>query len=246
MLEKKSSDTYIGKIPKEHNREAGYIWYFVSVTTADGMKFPSEDRVVEVKKLATGHRGVWASHSWSSYVQNDTPLNSNWVRGDTRGDVVGLAYLHEGKGYQTLGARVDFPYENSVNTSAALQWGPALKDSHIAFALLAGVAGYRNSYTVSGFSRPFESTDIVPLLGGSLKFYPLDRLTLDLTGSMKLQPENSASDRESNFADDYLHHYEMGIRLYISPTLNLRAGYGRWRYGEYDNASVQVGLGTTF
>jgi hypothetical protein len=241
MLENKSSDTYIGKIPKEHNREEGHIWFFVMATTEKGVPSQTEDSVIEVKKLPTWRqKGVWASHSWSSYVQNDPPRNSDWARGD----VVGLAYLSEGKGFHTLGARLDFPYENSANTSAAIQWGPRLKDSHIAFAFLAGVAGYRRSD--ASFSRARQSTEITPLLGGSLKFYPLDRVVVDVTGSIKLRSENSASDRSSSFTKEYLHHYEMGIRLYISPTLNLKAGYGEWRIGEYNNTSVQIGLGSTF
>ena len=123
MLENKSSDTYIGKIPKEHNREEGHIWFFVMATTEKGVPSQTEDSVIEVKKLPTWRqKGVWASHSWSSYVQNDPPRNSDWARGD----VVGLAYLSEGKGFHTLGARLDFPYEklrqhkrgNSMGTSA--------------------------------------------------------------------------------------------------------------------------------
>ncbi len=241
MLENKSSDTYIGKIPKEHNREEGHIWFFVMATTEKGVPSQTEDSVIEVKKLPTWRQeGVWASHSWSSYVQNDLLLNSDWARGD----VVSLSFLSEGKGFQTIGARLDFPYENSANTNAAIQWGPALKDSHIAFAILAGVAGYRSSD--ASFSRTRQSTEITPILGGSLKFYPLDRATIDLTGSIKLRSENSDADRNSSFTKEYLHHYEMGIRLYISPTLNLRAGYGEWRIGEYNNTSVQIGLGSTF
>ena len=241
ILENKSSGTYVGKIPKEHNREEGYIWYFVMATTEKGVPSQTEDSVIEVKKLPTWRqKGVWASHSWSSYVQNDPPRNSDWARGD----VVGLAYLSEGKGFHTLGARLDFPYENSANTSAAIQWGPRLKDSHIAFAFLAGVAGYRSSD--ASFSRARQSTEITPLLGGTLKFYPLDRATIDLTGSIKLRSENGAGSRETDFTRTHLHHYEMGIRLYISPTLNLRAGYGMWRLGDYDNTSVLIGLGSTF
>ena len=168
---KSSSDTYIGKIPKEHNREGGYIWYFVSATTEKGVKSQTEDSVIEVKKLPTWrHEGVWASHSWSSYVQNNPPLNSDWARGD----VVSLAYLMEGKGFQILGAQLDFGYENPINTSAIVQWGPRMKESAIAFAFLAGIAGYRDSDSdlVQNSNRP---TQLTPLVGGSLKFYPLDR-----------------------------------------------------------------------
>ena len=92
-------------------------------------------------------------------------------------------------------------------------------------------------------NRPAQLT---PLVGGSLKFYPLDRVVVDVTASIKLRFENSAAGRNSSFTKEYLHHYEMGIRLYISPTLNLKAGYGEWRIGEYNNTSVQIGLGSTF
>ena len=243
MLENKSSsDTYIGEIPKEHNREGGYIWYFVSATTEKGVKSQTEDSVIEVKNLPTWrHEGVWASHSWSSYVQNNPPLNSDWARGD----VVSLAYLMEGKGFQILGAQLDFGYENSINTSAIVQWGPRMKESAIAFAFLAGIAGYRDSDSdlVQNSNRP---TQLTPLVGSSLKFYPLDRVVVDVTGSIKLRSENSDADRNSSFTKEYIHHYEMGMRIYISPTLNLKAGYGEWRIGEYNNTSVQVGLGATF
>ena len=243
MLENKSSsDTYIGEIPKEHNREGGYIWYFVSATTEKGVKSQTEDSVIEVKNLPTWrHEGVWASHSWSSYVQNNPPLNSDWARGD----VVSLAYLMEGKGFQILGAQLDFGYENSINTSAIVQWGPRMKESAIAFAFLAGIAGYRDSDSdlVQNSNRP---TQLTPLVGSSLKFYPLDRVVVDVTGSIKLRSENSDADRNSSFTKEYIHHYEMGMRIYISPTLNLKAGYGEWRIGEYNNTSVQIGLGATF
>ncbi len=242
MLENKSSDTYIGKIPKEHNREEGYIWYFVTATTEKGVKSQTEDSVIEVKKLPTWrHEGVWASHSWSSHVAEDTRFVSDWERGN----LVSLAYLREGKGFQILGAQLDFGYENPINTSAIVQWGPRMKESAIAFAFLAGIAGYRDSDSdlVQNSNRP---TQLTPLVGGSLKFYPLDRASIDFAGSIKLRSTNGAGDRESDFTRTLLHHYEMGIRLYISPTLNLKAGYGKWRLGEYDNTSVQVGLGATF
>ena len=193
----------------------------------------------EHKPRSLLHQGVWASHSWSNVVNNDG-FYSGWERGD----VLSLAFLSEGKGFQTVGAQLDYTYENSDYISAIVQWGPSTRESPFAFAFLGGITGYRNSDP--NFSRVRQSSQITPLLGGSLKLFPMDRVTLDVTGSVRLQSANSAADRESNFADDYLHHYEMGIRLYISPSLNLRAGYGRWRYGEYDNASVQVGLGNTF
>ena len=240
ILEDKKPGTYVGRIPKERTREAGYIWYFVSATTANEEKFRSEDRVVEVKDSATRtHQGVWASHSWSNLATNDG-FYSGWERGN----VLSLAFLSEGKGSQILGVQLDYTYDNPDYISATAQWGPSTRENPVAFALLAGATGNRSSDP--SFSRVRQSRQFTPLLGGSVKFYPLSRVAIDVTGSVKLQSNNGAADRESSFTEDFLHHYEAGIRLYISPTLNLRAGYGRWRLGEYDSASVQVGLGATF
>ena len=239
VLENKSSGMYIGNIPKERTRDEGYIWYFVMVTPANGLKFKSEDKVVEVKDSPPEHKGVWASHSWSNVVGNEG-FYSGWERGN----VVSLAFLQEGKGFQTLGARLDYTYENPDYISAIVQWGPSTRENPVSFAFLAGAAGYRSSDP--SFSGIRQSSQITPLLGGSLKLFPMDRVTLDVTGSVRLQSENAAANRDANFIEEYLLHYEAGIRLYITPSLNLKAGYGRWRYGEYDNASVQIGLGNTF
>ena len=241
ILENKKPRTYVGRIPKERTREAGYIWYFVSATTSNEDKFRSEeDRVVEVKDSGTRmHQGVWASHSWSNLISDDG-FYSGWERGN----VMSLAYLQEGKGFQTLGVQLDYTYDNPDYISAMAQWGPSTRENPVAFALLAGATGYRSSDP--SFSRVRQSRQFTPLIGGSVKFYPHDRVVVDATASVKLQSENGAADRESSFTEDFLHHYEAGLRIYISPTLNLRAGYGRWRLGEYDNASVQVGLGATF
>ena len=197
--------------------------------------------MIEVKKpMSTRHHGVWASHGWAIHVAKNSGFNSDWERGN----VFSVGYLSEGKGSQILGVQLDYPYANPDNASAIVQWGPSTRESPVAFAILAGAARYRPSDT--GFSRTTQSSQITPLLGGSLKLYPLDKVTLDLTGSFKLQTENNAAGRESGFLDDYLHHYEMGLRLYISPTLNFKVGVGNWRIGEYDNTSVQIGLGATF
>ena len=241
MLENiSSSDTYIGEIPREHNREEGYIWYYVMASTEHGATGRTDDKVIEVKKPRTRtHQGVWASHSWSNLISDDG-FYSGWERGN----VMSLAYLQEGKGFQTLGVQLDYTYDNPDYISAMAQWGPSTRENPVAFAFLAGATGHRSSDP--SFSRVRQSRQFTPLIGGSFKLYPLDRVVVDATASVKLQSENGAADRESSFTNDFLHHYEAGIRLYISPTLNLRAGYGRWRLGEYDNASVQVGLGATF
>ena len=254
LVRESPSNAYTGEIPVERNRSDGKTGYFVAATTVEGNRAKSLDRVVhdqtqspvspdpivppddrplKVREPAIRmYQGVWASHSWSNVVSNDRFV-SDWERGG----VVSVGYLSEGKGFQTLGAQLDYPYENSDYTSAMVQWGPAIKESPIAFAFLAGAAGYRSS--VSSSSGTNQSAKITPLVGGSLKFYPLENVSLDLTTSIKLRSDSGAE-------KEYLHHYEMGIRLYISPTLNLKAGYGRWQLAEYDNTSVQIGFGATF
>ena len=240
VLEKTSSGTYIAEIPNEHNQSEGYVWYFVAATTGSGVVSKTEDRMVETKEPTIQvHQGVWASHSWSNLVSDDG-IYSGWERGD----VLSLAFMREGRGFQTLGAQLDYTYENRDYISAMVQWGPSTRENPVAFAFLGGITGYRRSDT--SFSRTRQPTEITPILGGSMKFFPLDRVTVDLTASMKLQSEIREANRESNFANDFLHHYEMEIRLYMSPSLNFKAGYGIWRLGGYDNTSVRVGLGATF
>ena len=205
-----------------------------------GMVSKTEEKMIETKEpTSQKHQGVWAVHSWSNVVDSEG-FYSGWERGN----VMSLALLQEGKGYQTLGARLDYTYENPDYISGTVQWGPSTRENPVSFAFLAGAAGHRPSDP--SFSRVRQSRQFTPLLGGSVKFYPLGRVAVDATASVKLQSENGDAGRDANFIEEYLHHYEAGIRLYITPTLNLKAGYGRWRLGEYDNASVQVGLGATF
>ena len=244
LLKRQSSlNTFIGEIPMSHIPKGGYVWYFVGATYEKRQKVKSEERMVGIKKpgemTPIPHQGLWASHSWSNVVGNEG-FYSGWERGN----VVSLAFLQEGKGFQTLGAQLDYTYENPDYISAIVQWGPSTRENPVSFAFLAGATGHRSSDP--SFSGIRQSSQITPLLGGSLKLFPMDRVTLDVTGSVRLQSENAAANRDANFIEEYLLHYEAGIRLYITPSLNLKAGYGRWRYGKYDNASVQVGLGNTF
>ncbi len=210
------------------------------VSAGTGMESKTEEKMIETKEPTTQkHQGLRASHSWSNLV-SDEGFYSGWERGN----VMSLAFLQEGKGFQTLGAQLDYTYENPDYISAMAQWGPSTRENPVSFAFLAGAAGHRPSDP--SFSRVRQSRQFTPLLGGNFKFYPLDRVVVDATASVRLQSENASANRDANFIEEYFHHYEAGIRLYISPTLNLKAGYGRWRLGEYDNASVQVGLGATF
>ncbi|MDE0504537.1 MAG: serine protease, partial [Candidatus Poribacteria bacterium] len=116
-LENKSSYTYTGKIPKEHNQKPGYIWYFVAATTGTGMQSKTEDRMIETKEPTTQeHRGIWASHSWSNLAADDG-FYSGWERGD----VLSLAFVREGRGLDVLAAQLDYTYENPDYINAMLQ-----------------------------------------------------------------------------------------------------------------------------
>ena len=227
---------YRGIIPTDDNEKEQTIWYFVKVTDALGGEAASEIRMVRVRKPL----GIWTSHSWSNYISKNGSINSD----SERGNVFSIAYLSEGKDSQTLGAQLDFAYEHPENTSAIVQWGPRLKESSVSFALRGGIAGYR--HFDSGSPRATYSNQFTPILGCSLRLYPLDGVVVDVTGLMRLRSSSSAGDEESSIIKDYLHHYGMGIRLYMNRTLNFTAGYGRWRASEHENASVQIGLGITF
>ena len=231
-----STNTYVGEIPKEHNKRVESISYFVKATDALGQESRTPDRSLSVNK----NERVWASHSWSNDVSKNGSSSSHW----DRGNVFSIAYLSEGKGFQTLGAQLDFAYENPENTSAIVQWGPRIKESTVSFALHGGIAGYRH-FDV-GSSQAMYSNQISPVFGGSLKFYPLDGVVIDLTGLMRLRSASGAGDRDSGIIKNYLHHYGLGIRLYTNSVLNFTATYGRWRVGDHENASVQIGLGFTF
>lgn len=231
-----STNTYVGGIPKEHNQQEESISYFVKATDALGQESRTPDRSLRVNL----NERVWASHSWSNDVSKNGSLNSHWERGN----VFSIAYLSEGKDFQTLGAQLDFAYENPENTSAIVQWGPRIKESNVSFALQGGIAGYRRFE--SGPPRVAYSNQITPVLGGSLRWYPLDGVVVDVTGLMRLRSASGAGNKDSGIINNYLHHYGLGIRLYANSTLNFTAAYGRWRVGEHENASVQIGLGVSF
>ena len=139
-----------------------------------------------------------------------------------------VAYLREGKNQPTLGAQLNFSYPGNTNVNVMGQWGPALDKNNAAFAFLGGIAKYK--------ADPW-ATHTTPILGGGLKFYPKANIALDATGSIKVP---------SDFDTTSLYHYEIGIRVYITPRLNLRAGYGKLYLGDQNIATMQIGLGFAF
>ena len=164
------------------------------------------------------YQGVWAS-----VAANNSSLL------DWDGDkMFRLTYLREGKAQPTLGAQLDFSHPDNTNVSVMIQWGPALEKSNVAFTFLGGVAKYEvDTWT----------TYTTPILGAGLKFYPQDKIAIDATSSIKVR---------SDFDATYFYHYEIGGRVYITPRLNLRVGYGKLYLGNQDIATMQIGLGYTF
>ena len=166
------------------------------------------------------YQGVWVSAAG---------YNASHL--DWEGDkMFRLAYLREGKHQPTLGAQLDFSHPDNTNVSATIQWGPALEKSNVAVTFLGGIAKYEaNSRT-----RTIHTT---PILGAGLKLYPSDKIAVDATGSIKVR---------SDFDATYFYHYEMGVRIYITPRLNLRAGYSKSYLGRRNTSTTQIGLGFTF
>ena len=164
------------------------------------------------------YQGVWVSAA-----------NSNSSLHDREEDkMFRLAYLREGKNQPTLGAQLDFSHPGNTNVNAIAQWGPALGESNVAFTFLGGIAKYE---------ADTWATHTTPLLGAGLKLYPGDKIAIDATGSIKFR---------SDFDTTSLYHYEIGARVYITPRLNLRVGFGKLFLGTQDIATMQIGLGLIF
>ena len=260
-----STGTYVGQILLEQSA-AGYIWYYLTATDEGRNEGQSDVKRIEIlnpgekrpkRRLKAKddkytesqlHQGVWASHGWSQNVLDHRRFVSGW----DRGNVLSFSYLTEGKGYPTFGAQLDYSYQIPDNINATVQWGPSMRNGAIAFAFLGGVARYSddNSHHLQS-SRTIGGTEdgvnhLTPFLGARLKLYPLDTITVDIASSIKLKSADSLSSGESASIAKHLQHYEIGVRVYIIPTLNLRLGYGKWYLGNRGNASVQIGLGVTF
>ena len=171
------------------------------------------------------YQGVWVSAA----AGNSSIL-------DWDGDkMFRLAYLREGNAQSTLGAQLDFSHPDNTNVSAMVQWGPpALGKSNITFTLLGGIAEYENFLARGTAAR---STHMTPILGAGLKFYPREKIVIDATSSIKFR---------SDYDTTNLYHYEIGVRIYITHDLGLRAGYGKLYLGDRDITTLQLGLGYTF
>ena len=197
-----------------------------------------------VKEFKPLHQGFWAG-LWSNMVSKDEPSTSN----PGGGDMFSLIYLREGKTHRARGVRLDYSYQNPVNTSLTGLWEPdfdlsKLRENAMALTLLGGIARYGINSTQSETNQftSEEATHTTPLIGVGLQLYPDHRVTVDLNGTIKLQSANDGD----RFINKHLYHYEVGVRLYIAPALNLRVGYGQWHLGNRDVTGLQIGLGALF
>ena len=246
--------------------EAGYVRYYLTATDDAGNKSESESRQIEIKvaiddrrterkvgsepveirpgeepeevKPRTPHPIIPADSSEGAPLMPPIyPMyQGGWVSGASNTSSIldwkenkmfRLAYLREGKNQPTLGAQLDFSYPDNT-VSVIVQWGPALKESNAAFMFLGGVAKYdANTLAIH----------TTPILGAGLKFYPQAKIAIDATSSIKFQ---------SDFDTTRLYHYEVGARIYITPRLNLRVGYGKLFLGEKNIDTMQIGLGFIF
>lgn len=197
-----------------------------------------------VKEFKPLHQGIWAG-LWSNMVSKDEPSTSN----PGGGDMFSLIYLREGKTHRARGVRLDYSYQNPVNTSVTGLWEPdldlsKLRENAMALTILGGIARYGINSTQSEAiqSTSEEATHTTPIIGVGLQLYPEHRVTVDLNGTIKLQSANDGD----RFINKHLYHYEVGVRLYIAPALNLRVGYGQWHLGNRDVTGLQIGLGALF
>ena len=259
VLTKTPLDIYTGHISSQS--KVGYVWYYLTAIDREGNQNQMDKRVLEIKpsrrytppqpdpneKPRTHavnkpdiplQQEIWANYAWSSNVFEDGASVFNW----NRGDMISLTYMCESRTHQMFGAQLDYSFQSPSNMSVTFQWGPALEKSSIAFTLLGGITRYSNSdstRTSPNFNKQVsdESNYITPILGASLKYYPQDRVTVDITGSLKLP---------SNFDTTYLYHYEIGTRIYINDSLNLKIGYSQWYLGGWNIKRMQIGFGITF
>ena len=197
-----------------------------------------------VQEFKPMHQGMWLS-LWSNVVSQDETS----VFDPGGGDMLSLSYVREGRTHRARGVQLDYSYQNPVNTSVTGLWEPNLdlrnlSENAMALTILGGIARYsinsKRSDTSQGTSE--EATHTTPIIGAGLQLYPEHRVTVDLKGTFKLQSANGGS-RSIN---KHLYHYEVGVRLYIAPALNLRVGYGQWYLGSRNITGLQIGLGVLF
>ena len=195
ILTKTSLGIYTGYIPLKG--EAGYICYYLTATDKAGNERKSEVRWLKIAPTTHPveqplHREIWAA--WSTDVfKGRVPVFDL-----DRGGVFSLAGLYERKGRWTLGAQLDFSYQNTAvpyRSSWTGHFGVPLGRSPIMVSIVGGVSEYGRSDSAT------------PILGASLKGYLGDRVAIDTTGSIHFRSIHGALDNEESI--------EVGIRIYF-------------------------------
>ena len=207
---------------------------------------PTDGKGNEVRVPKTGTRGIpvtelggrsRAEHRiWISGTLSDDVFKNGPSAFDLRrNDVLGFAYLREGKNCWTFGGQVDFPdWTNKVSN-------PILTVQFVGYSW--------EKFGLAGLGRGRISDKSTYSLGGSLKLYPWDRVTIDFTGSINLQSVRDARTNGASISDlldtTHLDRYEIGIRFYYWRPVILRVGFGGWHLGR-NTTGVQIGFGYTW
>ena len=221
--------------------EVGDISYHFTATDQAENSSESKKRRIEIKPESEQtlpppppppirHQGIRANFALSNDFFKDGPSAFDWGRGS----LLGIAYLYEGKNCLTFGGQLDFP-----------DWTNKLSNP-----ILTGQLGYSwEKFGLAGLGRGRISDNSTYSLGGSLKLYPWDRVTIDFTGSINLQSVSDARTNGASISDlldtTHLDHYEIGIRFYYWRPVILRVGFGGWHLGR-NTTGVQIGFGYTW
>ena len=254
-LMKNTSDRYIGYISPQS--KIGYVWYYLTATDTQGKQSKTGNRSLEIKTrrpnppsedsgnpaITVGNeqivrQEIWANYAWSSSVFE----NGSSVFGWNGGNAISLSYLRKNKGHQTIGVQLDYSYQNPLNVSGTFQWGSSLGKSSIMYILLSGFAGYRD-FDSTGTSMTMnkhisdETLYFTPLLGVGLRLSPRDEVAIDFTGLVKLP---------AKFDTTFLYNYEMGVRIYIIDSLNLKLGFNQRYLSSRSITRIQIGFGYVF
>ena len=189
-----------------------------------------EKQEITVAEEPEGHEyPIWINYTLSNDFFKDGPSAFDWGRGS----LLGIAYLREGKNCWTFGGHVDFPdWTNKVSNP-----------------ILTGQLGYSfEKFGLALLGRGRISDNSTYSLGGSLKYYPVDRVTIDFIGSINLQSVRDARTNGASISDlldtKHLDHYEVGIRFPIYRRFNMRVGFGGWHL-DRNITGVQIGFGYT-
>lgn len=252
VLSKDKSDIYTGYIPSQST--SGYIWYYLIAEDESGntSQYPQTNQTPLKIEVEVSHEPVHrpirphdqdpetgpGERQEATNGPESQPHKGFWITGLFDGvstlnlnnlDALSVAFLREGKTHYTLSSQLDFNYQVPVDWRFTIQGGPALGKSRFVLTGLVGGVEY---------SLPDSDRFRTLILGASAKYYLLDNVTIEATGSLKPFP--------STFDTTPIYHYDLGVRIYIRRFLSLKVGYGEWYLGNRDIKRVQIGVGYTF